>query len=244
MINFQIKFIMTQYNMINNINLEGLLGNDLIFYNRIMNDFYNRILQINTSTSVNCNINIDKMYLKNSNNCNIEIVNKCFSNIRNSLNILLKTLVDNKQYMSDDLRSRIEKGLQIDLDINIDKQPNLLKNCNLVASIENNIIIKELIIENCSSINNSKFLFYNTGDANTNCGMVEIINAISKKKDQKEQKEYEYYLNKFLFLNLFDILTLIIIMFITICIIILINIFVYRNKSLYYISKYFIKNEK
>lgn len=233
---------MSNYTMINNINLEGLLGNDLNFYNRIMNDFYNRILKINTSTSVNCNINIDKVYLKNSNNCNIEIINKCFSNVRNSLNILLKTLVDNKQYMTEDLKNRIEKGLQIDLDISIDNQPNLLKNCNLSASVENNIIIKELVIENCLNTNNSKFLFYNTGDANTNCGMVEIINAISKNKDQKEKKEYEYYLNKFLFLNIFDILTLIIIMFITVCIIILINIFIYKNKTLY-LSKYFIKNE-
>lgn len=227
---------------INNINLEGLFGNDLIFYNRIMTDFYNRILKINTSTNVNCNINIDKIYLKNSNNCNIEVVNKCFSNVKNSLNILLKTLVDNKQYMSEDLRKRIEKGLQIDLDVTIDKQPNLLKNCNLTASVENNIIIKELIIENCLSTNNSKFLFYNTGDANTNCGMVEIINAISKNKEQKEVKEYEYYLNKFLFLNIFDILTLILLMFIIVCIIILINIFTYKNKTLY-LSKSFIKNE-
>lgn len=224
------------------INLEGLLGNDLIFYNRIMTDFYSRILKINTTTDINCNINIDKITLRNSNGCNIEVINKCFVNMKNSLNILLKTLVDNKKYMTENIKKKIEKGLNINLDINIDNQPDLLKQCNLSASVSNDIIVKELFINNC--IGTSKFLFYNTGDANTNCGMVEIINAISNKKDQIESKEYEYYLNRFLFFNINDLLTIICIIFIIIVIILIINIILSNTKSFYFISKYFIKKDK
>lgn len=225
----------------NKINLEGLIGSDLEFYNRIMNDFYSRILKINTSTNVNCSIIIDNISLKNSNNCNIELINKCFSNVKNSLNILLKTLIDNKKYMSKDIKERLEKNLQIDLDKNIEDQPNLLQNCNVSASVSDIIYIQELIIENCTGLNNSKFLFYNTGDANTNCGIVEIINAISKKQDQTTVKQYEYYLNKFLFLNIYDILIIVFIVFLIILTLLIMNI-IFNNSKIHVNSyKYYKK---
>jgi hypothetical protein len=227
----------------NEINLEGLIGSDLDFYNRIMTDFYSRIMKLNTATSVNCDIEIDKISLKNSNNCTIEIINKCFSNSKNSLNILLKTLVDNKLFMTKKIKEKIEKGLQIDLDKNIENQPNLLQNCNVSANTSNIITINELFIKNCTGNNNSKFLFYNTGDANTNCGIVEVINALSTKQEPSfEQKEYEYFLNKVFGFNLNDLLTILFITFIFLIAKIILDIFFnYDSKIHQFVYKYFKK---
>lgn len=226
------------------INLEGLFGDNLILYNRIINDFYSRILKINTTSSISCNVLFDKIELRNSFNCNINIINKCISNNSNSLNIFLKTLIDNKKFMSDEIRKKIEKNLDINLDIDADQQVNsgFMKRCNISSTVSNIIVIKNLIIQNCTGILNSSFLFYNTGDVNSNCGINELTNAISTKDKQTKQIDLIYYLNKVLFLNLSDIFILIFFITIVLLAVLLIKTLFFSKNIKYFVSKYLLKN--
>lgn len=226
------------------INLEGLFGDNLILYNRIINDFYSRILKINTTSSINCNVLFDKIELKDSFNCNINVINKCISNNSNSLNIFLKTLIDNKKFMSDDIVKKIEKNLGINLDISADQQVNsgFMKRCNISSNVSNIIVIKNLIIKNCTGIVNSTFLFYNTGDVNSNCGINELINAISNKDKQTKKNDLNYYLNKVLFFNIKDIFILIFFITIILLVVLLINTLFFSKTIKYFIYKNLLKN--
>lgn len=226
------------------INLEGLFGDNLILYNRIINDFYSRILKLNTSSSINCNVVFDKIELRDSFNCNINIINKCISNNSNSLNIFLSTLIDNKKFMSEELKKKIEKNLGINLDIDSNQQANsgFMKRCNISSNVSDIIVIKNLIIQNCTSIVNSTFLFYNTGDVNSNCGINELINAISTKDKQTKKNDFNYYLNKVLFLSFNDIFILIFFITIILIVVLLINILFYSTNISCFVSKYLLKN--
>lgn len=214
--------------MSNVLDLGGLFADDLALYNKIISAYYVKLSSISASALVSCNITINDVELKNSNNCSINIVNKCYSNSFLTLNTLLETIIENLEFISDDIRNRIEKNLGIVLDTSINQSDKgFIKRCNAYASVSNSINIKKLSINNCNSGQPLVFDFYNTGDAKVNCGIVELVNALSNKDKSTEEgdigNKYDFILNKVFGLNLEDYIYLVLISFLILLIILIVT---------------------
>lgn len=231
--------------------MEGVFGDDLILYNKIMNAFYDKMNSIDLLSSISCNVEINKIVLKNSRNCSINIINKCFTNSNLSLNILLEAIIENSDFLSVETKKRLEKNLGIVLDKKIDQRNSgFMKRCNVSAEVTNNIIVGTLNIDNCNSDIPLNFEFYNTGDAKANCGMVEVLNSLGKKEVNEDElltDRYDFILNKVFFLNLKDYFYILIILFFILCIIIFIKKNYLKDIGLYKFKtnlKKFKKTEK
>lgn len=209
------------------VNLSGLLSEDLILYNKIMNAYYDRMNAISASGSISCNIIFDNIELKNSNNCTVNIFNKCFTNSYLSLNTLLETIIDNLEFISSDIRNRIEKNLGIVLDKGKDQRnKGFMKRCSVNADVSNSVNVKKLIVNGCNSKQPLLFNFYNTGDAKANCGIVELLNALSNKVENEEEilsNKFDFILNKVFNLRLKDYLYISLLLFIILLVILLVT---------------------
>lgn len=173
------------------IELSGLISDDLILYNRIINMFYKKMNSVSLTGLVNCDILIDKIILQNSNNCRINIVNQCLLNSQISLTIFLETLIDNKDFMSENTIKKIEKYMGVVLNKTIDQNnTGFMKRCNISSDLSNSIKVKQLVIKNCYGETPLNFDFYNTGDATANCGFIELLNAVGKTDIDEEEKKY------------------------------------------------------
>lgn len=218
--------------MTSTVNLSGLLSEDLILYNKIMNAYYDRMNAISASASITCNIIFDNIELKNSNNCTVNIINKCFTNSYLSLNTLLETIIDNLEFISNDIRNRIEKNLGIVLDKGKDQRnKGFMKRCSVSADVSNSVNIKKLIINGCSSKQPLMFNFYNTGDAKANCGIVELLNALSNKVENEEEllsSKFDFILNKVFNLTLRDYLYISFLIFFILLVILVVTNMVIR----------------
>lgn len=214
------------------VNLSGLLSEDLILYNKIMNAYYDRMNAISASASISCNIIFEKIELKNSNNCSVNIINKCFTNSYLSLNTLLETIIDNLEFISNNIRNRIEKNLGIVLDKNKDQRnKGFMKRCSVNADVSNSINIKKLTINGCNSKQPLVFNFYNTGDAKANCGVVELLNALSNKGENEEEllsNKFDFILNKVFNLTLKDYLYISFFFFIILLVILVVTNIIIR----------------
>lgn len=213
--------------MTETLKLSGLLGEDLILYNKIMNAYYDKMNSISATGSISCNITFNKIELKNSNNCTVNIVNKCFTNSYLSLNILLETIIDNLKFISNDIRNRIEKNLGIVLDNTIDQSnKGFIKRCKISSEVSNTVNINTLTINNCVSKLPLSFDFFNTGDAKANCGIVELLNALSNKLENEKEDlidKFDFILNKVFNLRLKDYLYISGILFFILIIILIIT---------------------
>lgn len=212
----------------NTINLLGILKEDLELFQKIINTFYQKLEAINVKSSILCSIVIENIEMKNINNCSIIILNKCITNNSISLNILLGAIIDNIKFIPENIKERLEKNLGVILNPNIDQSgKGFLKRCSVDANVSNKITIEKLIINGCEGESPLKFQFINSGNAQANCGMVELINALSKKTDNEENDEnliyqkFDFLLGKVLNLNLTDLMFFLIIfsviLFIILC---------------------------
>lgn len=116
-------------------------------------------------------------------------------------------------------------GIVLDEDVD-NTNKGFLKRCDAIATLNNNIHVGNLTIQNCVS-NSTKplnFSFYNSGDAKVNCGIVEIANALAK-KSTNENEVKKYYLNRVLTLNQMDYIYLIFMSVIVVLIILVIRYF-------------------
>lgn len=231
------------------IDLFGLIGNDYIFYNQLMSRYYNKISQIQTQTNLSCNIIFNSIILKKSSNCFIRIENKCHSNQEVGLNLLLNTLYEMTPYMSKELRKKFEEKLEIDFlqPIETSSTKGFMKRCNAVSNVSNLIQIDKLNIQNCSSDLPLQFTFYNTGDARSNCGIVEILHAMSTGKIEEEEtdiKKQNHVLDKVFGMKFEDLLIVCVIVSLCFIIIFLIYVFFLKGKKhLLSYTYWFSKNE-
>jgi hypothetical protein len=219
------------------INLSGLLSEDLILYNKIMNAYYDRMNAISASASITCNIIFDNIELKNSNNCTVNIINKCFTNSYLSLNTLLETIIDNLEFISNDIRNRIEKNLGIVLDKTKDQRnKGFMKRCSVNADVSNSVNIKKLTVNGCNSKQPLMFNFYNTGDAKANCGIVELLNALSNKVENEQEvlsSKFDFILNKVFNLTLKDYLFISLLLFLILLVILVVTNMIIRSPIIF-----------
>lgn len=229
------------------INLKGLLNQDLFFYERVMNSYYNKISKISTVSNINCNITLNSVILNNSKNCIINLKNKCFSNVSNSLNLFIETLIENQEFMSLEIKIKLEKHLGISFEeVNNNENSTINQRCNSFAGVSNIISVRELEIDNCTSFKPIEFNFYNTGDASANCGIIEFSNALGTSLQSEEEdnvrKKFDIFLNKVLNFNLNDLIILIFIIFVVFSLMILLYVFYKNTKHIIYIYRYKKKN--
>lgn len=204
------------------VELSGLISDDYILYNRIVNMFYQKMDSMSLTGAINCNVSIDSMVLENTNNCRINILNKCLLNSNISLKIFLNTLIENLEFIPENTQKKIEKYMGVVLNSSVDQNNiGFMKRCNLYTNVSNSIRVKNLIIRNCYSKIPLNFDFYNTGDASANCGIIELLNAISKDDVDEEEKRYE--LESIFGLNLNDWFNFFIILCILTCVILIIS---------------------
>ncbi|QKE44598.1 putative S-S bond formation pathway protein substrate [Yalta virus] len=211
------------------LDLSGILYDDIILYNKILDAYYVKMNEVTVSSLISCNIRIQDITLKNSNNCIINIVNRCFTNSFISLNVLIETIIESLEFISDDIRNRIEKKLGIVLKLGEDQsKSHLMQRCNISSEVTNSINVQRLVIQNCNSQKPLNFDFYNTGDAKANCGIVELLQALSDKDGEKEENlnnKFDFILNKVFNLNLTDYLYIIgLIIFVLIVVLIVSNL--------------------
>lgn len=223
------------------LKVQGLIGNDLVLYNKIMEAFYIRMSEIDIKSSIFCSIMFGSITMKNSNNCNISIINKCFSNSSLVLNIFLQVLVENSHNIPDNIKKRLEKNLGILLDKDLDQtNKGFMKKCNISAEVSDIINIKKLQIEECQSQIPLEFIFFNTGDAKANCGMIELLQALSNKTEDEENdkdtlyKNFDYFLLKTCNLTLYDCIVISILFFCILTISLFCVLFVKANHLVIY----------
>lgn len=216
------------------VDLTGILSEDIILYNRILDAYYVKMNEISVAALISCNIKIDNIELKNSNNCIINVVNRCFTNSYLSLNILLETIIESLEFISDDIRNRIEKNLGIILKPGLDQSGSpFMQRCNISSEVSNTIKVQRLVIQNCIGQQPLNFDFYNTGDAKANCGIVELLQALSDKGEEEQENlsaKFDFILNKVFNLNLSDYLYIVCLtIFVLVVILIVTSIVVYKK---------------
>lgn len=217
------------------INLLGLSYKNLLLYNNIMRTFQNYLLKIDVTTQVNCNIIFKKINILDSHNCNLRIENKCSSNKEISFNLFLKAIKENEKIMSVEQKQKLEKGLGVKIsDINISSNEGFIKKCKIYASIANEINVKELTVTHCVSSFPLDFIFFNTGSADANCGIVEFINSLGETEAKSSEEDYVKILTKILNLTLKDYIYIICIL---LSITILIFIFYYCGNILFFFQR-------
>lgn len=226
-----------------NVDLRGVFGGDIILYNRILEDYYDEMLKSSFASSIYCGVRINSISMKGSRYCNIDIVNKCFTNSDLALNTLLKVIIRNASLFSDTLQDRLEKNLGIVFDPDlIQDNIGFIHRCKVSASVTDNIEVNRLEVDNCQGTSSLpiEFSFYNTGDAKANCGIVELLNAFGNKRyNEKEEDVYVYYLNRVFGLNLRDVLTIICVVLILICFFVFLNTIVKDQKRFRYVYEKF-----
>lgn len=221
------------------IDLTGLIAEDVTLYNKILDAYYTKMYEVSASSLIHCNIKINNIELKNSNNCNISVNNKCFSNSFLSLNILIETIIESLEFISDNIRNRIEKNLGIILEPGADQSDSaLMKRCNIESQVSNSIKVGTLVIKNCFGQQPLSFEFYNTGDAKANCGIVELIKSLSTKIDEEETDntlaaKFDFVLNKVFSLKLLDFFYILCLIVFLLVIILLVTNFVIHKKVLF-----------
>lgn len=228
------------------INLKGLINEDLYLYERIMNSYYNKISKITTISRINCDIKVNSIILNNTKNCIINLKNKCFSNVSNSLNLLIETIIENEKHMSLPMKIKLEKYLGISFDqVNNNESSDIYQRCNAFAGVTNLISVRELEIDNCNSFKPLEFNFYNTGDASANCGIIDLSNALGSNLVEEEdnvRKKFNLFLNKVLNFNLYDLFVLILIIFIIFSLLTILYTIFKRTKNIIYIYRFKKKN--
>lgn len=222
------------------INLRGLLGRDLILYNKLINNYYNRLADLNVTTNVYCDISINRIQLKNVKNCSVSIINKCHSSSTTSINVLLTALIDLKDEIDPSMRKRMEEKLGIDFNKSASEleEADFIQRCKVSSSINNTIRIEELIVDDCVSTLPLEILFYNTGSAESNCGMVEIMNSISNNESEEIENNIRYQLIKLLSFTNLDLITIVCLL-ITILFIVVICVVAVKTVLVYYNYTYF-----
>lgn len=197
------------------INLLGIADTDLDIYNKIMKTYFSKLGQLSTKAQINCLIEFKNINIRNSKNCNVSIINECYEGTENSLNLLLLSIYENRDFISFELMKKIEKGLGVTISEETNVNSDFFKKCNAFSSVSNQIRIGELKIDNCFSDlkNGLEFVFYNTGSANSNCGVMELINSMNNENTEKPYNN-NISLSSIFNLNLFNILVIITILFV------------------------------
>lgn len=201
------------------INISNLASDNVILYNKIMQEYFNKMNSLTTFSSTKCSITIDRIVLTNSNNCKVNVENKCFTENSTSAIVLMEILIENKNLMDDDTIKKLEKSLNIDFSASAEnqKETNFAQKCNASASVTENIRVKNLVVDNCNATTETTFTFYNTGDSKANCSISNFLIALTNDTDDDETtlyKKYNFMLDRVLTLNLKDLLIIIILILI------------------------------
>jgi hypothetical protein len=185
-------------------------------FDNIYNNFLNKLNRYQLSVISNCMIEINNITSSNVNNCSISIINKCIANSESTFAILNQCIAEELLLLDETTRKKIENELNISADeINNGIKKGYIADCYASAEVDANINIRELIINNCYSLNNIpvNLVFLNSGSASANCGIVKLNDALSNVKNSSENIYDEKRLKFFLNLSYKDYLYILIIFF-------------------------------
>jgi len=224
------------------IDLFGIEKENLILYEKVMKDYFFKLGELSNNSNITCQVFISNLKVLSSKNCNVSILNDCKSNSSNSLNLLIRSIYENKNLMSDKLLKKIEKNLGVELtEANITNTENVIyRKCDVSAEVNNRIEIDELVIKNCIFDEPMNFFFYNTGSVQANCGITEFISSITKEPSvsQKEKESENLEIQSIFDLSLSNILTILLTVFIMLVVFIIIKMYVKQGKLRIYQATY------
>lgn len=216
----------------------------LSIFDNIYNNFLNKLSRYQSSVTSNCSIKIENIKSSIVNNCNIFIINKCVANSESTFAILNQCIAEELLLLNETTRKNIERELNITAEeINNNIKKGYIEECYASAEVDANINIKELIINNCYSLNNVpvKFVFLNSGSASANCGIFKLNNALSNINETSDNIYKDRQLKFFLNLSYNDYFYILIIFFGIFFIGFILLLFINKKVLLSFISvKYFI----
>lgn len=208
----------------------------LLLFDRITNIFYKKLSTIDINSKINCSIEFKNANLHLSNNCNVNVINKCISNESISFRLLLESIQEALPMMSEKDRRIIHERLGINENTDIGKAiddkndnpgvvPTIVEKCNAYAGVDNRIYINDIEILSCEASVPMYFKFINTGSATANCGLselsktlVELNNSKEKEKEKKITRLFGIKIDDYIY-RLFPLILVFVILYIlTICI--------------------------
>jgi hypothetical protein len=212
----------------------------------IFNDIYTRFLsKLNRfvrTTNINCSINVKSITTKNISNCNIIFSNKCVSNELTTFTLLLQSIGEVLLLLPNDRRESIELRLGLTAEEIVNEEDKgFIHECNVQASVINDINIGDIVLENCASNVPLEFLFLNAGSVDTNCGMRFLSDALIN--NDTVDPITNHYLTHLFNLSLFDYMTLFIIIFSSFLLFLLVNFYVNNKSKVIYYSRNTILNK-
>lgn len=201
-----------------NLNLESVFGNDLIFYNNIINQYYDELNSVTTNSNINCYIEFGDIVTSKNFNCIINLKNQCVSNQDLAFSILYDVINKNYNFLPDEMKSKLSTNMGVDFSKTFKENINYgyINRCNSFASVTSNLNVESLTVTNCYSNIPLVFNFINTGSVLSNCGLYEFTNAISEKTNYQNILIHKKILKSVLginYHNLFLIITTLIFVF-------------------------------
>lgn len=142
-----------------------------------MINIFNSKLNNLGASSVNCSITIGNITGFFEKNCNINISNSCLNNQAIINSLLLSSLSEILNIISDDnIKRIIMNSLGIDSMTDLPSS-TFQSHCESLALVNNSINILQLNFSHCIASEPVTLNFINTGDAMSACGLSSILNA-------------------------------------------------------------------
>lgn len=166
------------------MDLSGFKEKEFLLFEKIISTYLSKLYLASAVAYSNCEIAIKEVSLTNNHNCNILIKNACLVNIGQNVAILVDSIKDNAEFITEEIEKKLNK-FQLASDDWVHSEE--LQKCVAFASTHSKIAGDILSINGCrgpSSDFPAAFTYLNTSDASANCALNLIARALGDTQDE------------------------------------------------------------
>lgn len=150
------------------------------------------------SSSITCEVTIDKIFMQGTKNCKINIKNLCINNAKLSEMLFLESIFEYTKTLTDYEKKEIALFFDVEKLENLKTDgKDLIAQCRVSSQLNNIINIKEIFIGKCNFVHETNFDIINTGSSNVSCIMNKIFNKLQP--NFETLKKFELSSNFFYF---------------------------------------------